>query len=64
MVGLRTFPSFEKPSVGSGGPDGTTVLGGSTVGDEGELEFWASAVPRRVNKQHRAEKEDARNIFE
>lgn len=87
MVGLRTFPSLEKPLVSRGSPDvagnedpvdvdneensddegvvvnETVLLGEGWVADESTLEFWASTVPRRVNKEHKAEKEGPRNIF-
>jgi hypothetical protein len=30
----------------------------------GGLGVWASTLPRRINEEHSAEKEDARNIVE
>jgi len=54
----------EEENWDSGGDkeDDTTLLAeGSMVGG-GELKLWAPTLPRRVNKEHSAEKEDARNI--
>jgi len=42
--------------------DDTTLLAGGWTTDEGEFGPCAPTAPRRVNKEHRAEKEDARNI--
>ena len=63
ITGLRTFPIVKKPlvaTVGSGG--GKTLLGGGPVEDEGNVGLWAPAVPKRANKEHSTEEEDARNI--
>ena len=38
------------------------LLAGGPMADEGKLELCALTAPRRVNKEHSVEKEDARNI--
>ena len=42
--------------------DGTELLAGGPVADGSELELWASTLPRRINKEHSVEKDDARNM--
>ena len=42
--------------------DDTTLLAEGSTTDEGQLELCAPTAPRRVNREHRVEKEDARNI--
>jgi len=42
--------------------DDTTLLAGGSTADEGKVELLALTEPRRVNKEHSVEKEDARNI--
>ena len=43
------------------GPD-TRLLAGGPMTDGSELELWAPTLPRRVNKEHSVEKDDARNM--
>ena len=69
-VGLRTSPSLEKPLGATTGPDdkGGKVEEGPGSVDEGSEEeggdtALASAVPKRVNNEHKAGKAEARNIF-
>ena len=42
--------------------DGTGLLAGGPMADGSELELWAPTLPRRVNKEHRVERDDARNM--
>lgn len=42
--------------------DDTTLLAGDSIVGGDELKLWAPTVPRRVIKEHRAEKEDTRNM--
>ena len=39
-----------------------TLLAGGLVADERGLELWASALPRRVNKEHSVERKDTRSM--
>ena len=44
------------------GEDGAGLLAGGPMADGSELELWAPTLPRRVNKEHRVERDDARNM--
>ena len=38
------------------------LLAGGPMADGSELGLWAPTLPRRVNKEHRVERDDARNM--
>ena len=42
--------------------DGAGLLSGGPTTDGSELEVWAPTLPKRVNKEHSVEKDDARNM--
>ena len=69
ITGLRTFPIVEKPLVATGGFGEVDDVGSGVKEDpdgkeaeEDVIVLRASTLPKRVNKEHNAEKEDTRNM--
>jgi len=61
---VNEYPrDVDEGSAGKEGrEDDTMLLAGGPMADGNGLELWAFTLPRRVNKEHSVEKDDARNM--